>query len=371
MERTLFEHGRREELALSGPNRRLRPFALRHVRGGLFTIRRSGVQVRLNLRRLDVRGGARLDLQLTARTRDVRALCSVLPASVSLDGRPLELETRLQLRDRGLIEPVTLRQRWRCTRDHNGEFTGIAPMQPRPVAARAGLTLRMQPPVAAASGRRAIVLVTVTNRRRSPSGRAVSSLWNLRITGTAGGPRGTVRRRELRAGRSRTIRLALTVPTTARGRVCVRVSAAADSARTDSARRCARVARAAPIAGLGSVGRRPPRAGGQPCGWRLTTLRERWAPRGVDAKHRERGGGHLRPDDGSEAYRSDRVARVRRWADSLRFGWPAAALCVLVLIAPAAHARRVAGRDAAIPALRPHRRMTACADLLFSTPAVA
>lgn len=253
MERTLFEHGRREELALSGPNRRLRPFALRHVRGGLFTIRRSGVQVRLNLRRLDVRGGARLDLQLTARTRDVRALCSVLPASVSLDGRPLELETRLQLRDRGLTEPVTLRQRWRCTRDHNGEFTGIAPMQPRPVAARAGLTVRMQPPVAAASGRRAIVLVTVTNRRRSRSGRAVSSLWNLRITGTAGGPRRTVRRRELRAGRSRTIRLALTVPTTARPTVCVRVSAAADSARTDSARRCARVARAAPIAGLGSV----------------------------------------------------------------------------------------------------------------------
>ena len=39
VERTLFEHGRREELARSGSGRRLRPFALRHVRDGLFTSR--------------------------------------------------------------------------------------------------------------------------------------------------------------------------------------------------------------------------------------------------------------------------------------------------------------------------------------------
>ena len=43
---------------------------------------------------------ARLDLRLTrVRTRDVRALCTVLPAGVSRAGRPLELETRLRLRD--------------------------------------------------------------------------------------------------------------------------------------------------------------------------------------------------------------------------------------------------------------------------------
>ena len=56
-----------------------------------------------SLRRLDARGGARLDLRLTrVRTRDIRALCAVLPAGVSPAGRPLELETRLRLRDRGV-----------------------------------------------------------------------------------------------------------------------------------------------------------------------------------------------------------------------------------------------------------------------------
>lgn len=64
---------------------------------------------------------------------------------------------------------------------------------------------------------------------------------------------------------------------------------------------------------------------------------------------------------------SDRVARVRRWADSLRFGWPAAALCVLVLIAPAAHARRVAGRDAN-PCPETSPSYDGLCGPLFSTP---
>ena len=132
VERTLFEHGRREELARSRSGRRLRPFALRHVRGGRFTShRRGGPRVRLQIRRLDARGGARLDLRLTrVRTRDIRALCTVLPAGVSPAGRPLELETRLRLRDRGVTGRVTMRQRWRCVRDRKGEFTGIRPIKP-------------------------------------------------------------------------------------------------------------------------------------------------------------------------------------------------------------------------------------------------
>ena len=59
----------------------------------MFTSRaRSRPSARLSLRRLDARGTARLDLQLAGvRIRDIRALCTMLPAKVSLAGRPLEL----------------------------------------------------------------------------------------------------------------------------------------------------------------------------------------------------------------------------------------------------------------------------------------
>ena len=255
VQRTLFEHGRREELARSGSGRRLQPFALRRVRAGLFTSARRGRPgVRLRLRRLDVRGGARLDLRLSrVRTRDIRALCTVLPASVSLDGRPLELETRLRLRDRAVTHAVTMRQRWRCVRDRKGEFRGIRPIKPRRPAARAGLAVRMQAPRVVASGRRATVLVTVANQRRRRPSRVVSSLWDLRIAGSAGGPARTVRVKELRARRSRTVRLMVPLPRSARGRVCVQVAANAPSARGDSARRCARLAGTPPFTGCPAV----------------------------------------------------------------------------------------------------------------------
>ena len=256
VERTLFEHGRREELARSRSGRRLRPFALRHARGGVFTSGRRGApRVSLDLRRLRTpRGSARLDMRLTrVRTRDIRALCGVLPASVSLAGRPLELETRLRLRDRTVTTGVTLRQRWRCVRDRKGEFTGIRPVKPKPPAARPGLAVRMRAPRVLASGRRASVLVTVANRRRARPSRVVSSLWDLRITGSAGGVPRTVRVKELRARRSRTLRLIVPVPRRARGRVCMQVAATAASARGAGARRCARIAGAPPAAGCSAA----------------------------------------------------------------------------------------------------------------------
>ena len=185
--RTLFEHGRREELARSGSGRRLRPFALEHVRGGLFTARRRGtVRARLQLRRLDARAAARVDLRLTrVRIRDIRALCAVLPAGISSAGRPLELETRLRLRDRGTTSAIVTRQRWRCVRDRKGEFTGIRPIEAKAPTARRGLALRVHAPRLVAPGR-ATVLVTVTNQRPRRPSRAASSLWQLRITGSAG-----------------------------------------------------------------------------------------------------------------------------------------------------------------------------------------
>ena len=243
VERTLFEHGRREELARSGSGRRLRPFALRHVRHGLFTSRgRGGPRVRLRLRRLHLPGRGRVDLRLTrVRTRDVRALCTTLPASVSRAGRPLELETRVRLRDGAVMHPITMRQRWRCVRDRKDEFAGIRPIRPKPPTARPGLAVRLRAPRILASGRRAAVLVTVANRRSRRRGRVVSSLWHLQIAATAGGRPRTIRLEELRARRARTVRVTVPVPRRIRGRVCVRVAANAASARGAHARRCARV----------------------------------------------------------------------------------------------------------------------------------
>jgi hypothetical protein len=244
VDRTLFEHGRREELARSRTGRRLRPFALRHAGGGVFTSQRRGrPRVRLELRRSGTRGDARIDLRLTrVRTRDIRTLCTVLPARISRAGRPLELETRLRLRDRGATRRITMRQRWRCVRDRKGEFTGIRPIKPKPTTARPGLAVRLGAPRVLASGRRATVLATVANQRRRRPSRVVSSLWDLRVTGSTGGPGRSTGFKQLRAGRSRTVRLTVPVSRGARGRVCVRVVVHATSARGASARRCVRIA---------------------------------------------------------------------------------------------------------------------------------
>ena len=243
VDRTLFEHGRREELARSASGRRLRPFALRQRRHGVFTTAGSrGPRARLRLRGFGAPGQARLDLRLSkVRTRDIRALCAVLPAGVSRAGRPLELETRLRMSDGTSRSATTLRQPWRCARDRKGEFTGIRPVRPRPTAARPGLAVHLRTPRVLTTGRRATVLVTVTNRRRARPSRVESSLWHLRITGTAGGPAQTVRAKELRARRSRTLRLRLPVPDAVGRRLCVRVTAGADSARPAHARRCVRI----------------------------------------------------------------------------------------------------------------------------------
>ena len=248
VERTLFEHGRSEELAQSGAGRRLRPFALSPARAGLFTSAGRGrPSVRLSLRRGDSRGGARLQLRLArVRIRDIRTLCTVLPASVSRDGRRLELETRLRLSDGNASQRITLRQRWRCARDRNGEFTGIAPITPRQLAARPGLAVRMSTPRMHASGHRATVLVTVINHRRRRPSRVVSSLWHLLITGTAGDQPRTIRLKELRARHSRTVRVTVRVPALARRHPCVQIAVDADSARGASTQRCVRIVRRTP-----------------------------------------------------------------------------------------------------------------------------
>jgi hypothetical protein len=96
------------------------------------------------------------------------------------------------------------------------------------------------------SGRRATVRVTVVNQRRRRPSRVISSVWNVRITATAGGPFHTVGFKELRARRSRSVRLTVAVPALARRGSCVRVAVNADSARGVSTQRCVRIARPTP-----------------------------------------------------------------------------------------------------------------------------
>jgi hypothetical protein len=236
----LFEHGRREHLARTRAGRRAKPIVLRHRRGRAYTAdRRGGPRVRLRLGRKDARGRTRLRLRLTrVRIRDVRALCTVLPAGAGLDGRPLDLETRLRLSDGEVRGTIVLRQRWRCVRDRKHAFAGIRPIKPTRPATRPGLVLRMRAPELTASGRRATVRVTVGNLRRRESSRVVTSLWDVRLLADAGRRLRVVRVEELRARRTRTIRLRLPVARDARGRLCVRVTATATSARAASARRC-------------------------------------------------------------------------------------------------------------------------------------
>jgi hypothetical protein len=59
------------------------------------------------------------------RTRDIRASPRSLPA-VNRAGRPLELETRLELHDGAARHGTALRQRWRCVRDRRGQVTNLA-----------------------------------------------------------------------------------------------------------------------------------------------------------------------------------------------------------------------------------------------------
>jgi hypothetical protein len=238
--RTLFEHGRRAELARGRSGRKLKPFALKRVRAGVFASRERGKpRVRLTFGRTDARRRTRVDLQLDrVRIRDIRRLCGVLPAAVSRTGPPLELETRVRLRNGSRKDRVAARQRWRCTRDRHGEFAGIRPVRRKPLAARPGLAVAVKAPRVLPSGRRARVRVTVRNTRSNRRGRLVSSLYDLRIAGSAGGRTRAAGIKELRARRTRTVRLTVPVPADARGPVCVRVVAVAVSARSARARRC-------------------------------------------------------------------------------------------------------------------------------------
>ena len=140
VERTLFEHGRREELARTSSGRRLRPFALRHIRGGLFVSPRArraagdaGAAAPGRARRRAARPAAGRGSTPATSARSAR----VVPAGVSRAGRRARArDAPATARRRARPGGITLRQRWRCVRDRKGEFAGIRPIAPRrPTAA--------------------------------------------------------------------------------------------------------------------------------------------------------------------------------------------------------------------------------------------
>ena len=99
----------------------------------------------------------------------------------------------------------------------------------------------MKAPRPLPSGSKATVRLTVTNKRRKGKRRIVSSLATACASAGFGGaqPR-TAEIRELRAGRSRVVRLTVPVTPRADGKVCVQVQAAALSARAATTGRCVR-----------------------------------------------------------------------------------------------------------------------------------
>ena len=206
VQRTLFEHGRREELARSGSGRRLRPFALRRVRAGVFTSgRRGGPRVRLVC---GVRGAGRRAAWPTpdrGPTRDIRALCTILPASVSRaagrwSSRPPAAARPCGDTGRHHARALALRAR------PQGRVDGIRPIKPR--------RSRTARPVAGHD--RAARAGVRAPRERADHGRqpapGASSPRGFSLSGTCGSRHrrrpGTDRRlKELRARRSRTVRL--------------------------------------------------------------------------------------------------------------------------------------------------------------------
>jgi hypothetical protein len=251
VDRTLYSHDLGREAAVA---RRRLVLPLRYVRGGLFmSNRRGGPLVRLRLRRLDSRGRVRFDLLINGvLTRYVRGLCGDVLGADILNGRVLDVETRLRIRDGRTTQTVPLREGWRCRSDRRGDFVGITPIPPRRTVRRPGLAVRMRIPRTLEAGRSATVLVIVTNRRSRRAVRVVSSLWDLRITVRTNGSLRSRHLNELHAGRSRTLRISIRVPRAARRSICIEVIADAPSAHAAIARRCASLAATASGAALDS-----------------------------------------------------------------------------------------------------------------------
>jgi hypothetical protein len=246
--RLLFELRGHGELTRTPGSRPPRPLVLRRTGPGRFTAAaRSGrPRARIVLRRV---GRGRASLTLTAGARAFRAprACHALPASVALETPPLELETRLVIRNGRVRHRVVLPHHVRCRRDAYGNIDRLVYIRNHPHRLRPGLALTLRGPRHVQPGTSARYVARVHNRRRRGGDRLASSLWQVtlasRATATtpAAGAARVSRIRELRAGRSRQLVITVRVPRAAKRRFCTHAIATAPGAVADHARVCTRV----------------------------------------------------------------------------------------------------------------------------------
>ena len=217
-----FEHGGREELARKRSGWKLRSLTLRRVHAGVFRSHGAGgPSVRLELRRGQT-GRTRFDCGSagSGRATSGRSAACCRHSSAARAGRSSSRRAcgcATATRRRGSAPAGAGAARG----TGKGEFDGIRLLEGKARAARPGLSVGMKAPRPLPSGSKATVRLTVTNKRRKGKRRIVSSLATAcASTGFGGAQPRTAEIRELRAGRSRVVRL--TVPVTPRGRQGVR-----------------------------------------------------------------------------------------------------------------------------------------------------
>ena len=250
VDRLLFEHRGHQELTRPHGRGAPRPLTLtlkRRATGRFSAAATSGHRrVRVGLRRQ--RGRASLELAISGR-RPFRAprACHGLPARIALASAPLHLQSRLVIGDGRTRHRVLLEHRVRCARDARGNVSRLRHVRNRSYPARPGMAVTLRGPRRVQPGNPARYVMRVRNRRRGAD-RLLSSLWDVRLN--TGRPRKT-EIRELRRGRSRTLRFTRSVPRIARERFCTVVVTTAPGARAARARVCAQVgaARAPSVTG--------------------------------------------------------------------------------------------------------------------------
>jgi hypothetical protein len=230
--RVLFEPLGRKELA--GPA----PFVSRPADRPRGARKPRRPRTRVRLRRL---GPTKLWVDIRTRRKGLRVpqACQELPYSLQPRNTVVRLETRLRLSDGRRRRTQVIRRSWRCERDRTGKIMRLRLVNERRARVlRHGLRSRIVLPRSIRPGARTIARLRVINARRR------GALRHVVVTGSyvarGRGASGMVAKRiaPLGAGRSRTVRLRLRVPRTARGRLCVRTTAIAALAHDSTRRAC-------------------------------------------------------------------------------------------------------------------------------------
>jgi len=192
--------------------------------------------------------GQRFTLSVTGVSVGTPAACQQLPAATSRTTPTVWLNSEFVVGNGSSSRRISLPSEWRCVRNRAGVVSGLTPAPTRKVTQRPGLHVSLSLPRRAIRGTTLRYRVRVSNRRRGPRNRSVSSLWHVQADAyvTVGGRPVVdgnvgVRAAELRRRRTRTASFGVDVPDSGRGRVCVAATATAESARSATARRCATI----------------------------------------------------------------------------------------------------------------------------------